>query len=922
MNEVDWSTPFSIRFFTTRAVSAKVVAFDGENYVGCTLDESTGALLVPFERFTELYRQGLGTLRMELTYRLSNALYPDQYQDVVLPAQPVVCTNDQQEEFYLSLALTGDDDVEVSASVVAPFMTGPQGEQGEQGEQGVGISTMVQTSASVASAGANVWKMTLTDGREFSFTVLNGEKGDTGATGPQGPQGAKGDKGDTGARGPQGEQGPRGVPGQKGEKGAKGDKGDRGLTGESGPAGSTPLIGQNGNWWIGGTDTGVKADYSGTEAQRQATFEANEAQRDETFEAKEATRDAANEAALNCAETLAALGPKIIQFTQINDLVLISNLYPNVNYNDFDRNNYWDTKYAAVTAGDKIKYEATISNGGVVFGYCADVPVVDGVLTAVEGSSTTKSISGVYTAESDGYIFIGWYKSANTFDFGIYKEQEKFSILDGRINELGEEVSALSGSVEQCESNVNGVTQIINGDSDVTFTSDSSDVFVEGRSYSLSDGKIVETTSTGASCYLIPCQKGDVFDCYVRCNSQYPSFIVDAEMNVLSSWYTSNNISSPKTVTITDDNAAYLCAKHLKTNDYPYSSSYVIRMKRGIGLLKRVENIEKGSGSHTSVEESISIVVNGSFPFLTTSSDGATTETVETYTHVGLFAAPAGSVCKLLISCPGGGIAPSSWFNYANIANIALKLGYAVYIPYGWSSDYYTAHGGGSQPYCNWMALEEMRKAYDYIVKTYSWIDSNGVYLYGESQGGGLAENFAELAGIPVAATVLDCPLISLEHSWLKYAKNLSSIKSLYGMTANQAFDKSKCAGCDPYTRNMSSDIAIVDNDYGTTGILPSVDFANVTAKKFRAANSPLLILLGDDDDVLSPSVTRGYVKALQNAGQPCKCISYSNAGHGVVASNTGTSVIGTIGGFNATKALVDMLDFFKRYGGYNYTLV
>lgn len=311
VNEVDWSTPFSIRFFTTRAVSAKVVAFDGENYVGCTLDESTGALLVPFERFTELYRQGLGTLRMELTYRLSNALYPDQYQDVVLPAQPVVCTNDDNEQFYLSLALTGDDDVEVSASVVAPFM---QGEQGEQGEQGVGISTMVQTSASVASAGANVWKMTLTDGREFSFTVLNGEKGDAGATGPQGPQGAKGekgDKGDTGARGPQGEQGPRGVPGQRGEKGAKGDKGDRGFTGETGPAGNTPEIGQNGNWWIGGIDTGVKADYSGTEAQRQAAFEANEADRDEEFASKEATRDAANEAALNCAETLAALGPEI-----------------------------------------------------------------------------------------------------------------------------------------------------------------------------------------------------------------------------------------------------------------------------------------------------------------------------------------------------------------------------------------------------------------------------------------------------------------------------------------------------------------------------------------------------------------------------------------------------------------------------------
>lgn len=311
VNEVDWSTPFSIRFFTTRAVSAKVVAFDGENYVGCTLDESTGALLVPFERFTELYRQGLGTLRMELTYRLSNALYPDQYQDVVLPAQPVVCTNDQQEEFYLSLGLTGDDDVEVSASVVAPFMVGPQG------TAGTGIASMAQTSASMASAGANVWKMTLTDGREFTFTVLNGEKGDTGAQGPQGPQGAKGakgdkgDKGDTGARGPQGEQGPRGIPGPRGEKGAKGDTGARGLKGETGPAGNTPQIGQNGNWWIGGTDTGVKADYSGTEAQRQEAFEANEAERQEEFDSKEATRDAANQAALNCAETLSALGQQL-----------------------------------------------------------------------------------------------------------------------------------------------------------------------------------------------------------------------------------------------------------------------------------------------------------------------------------------------------------------------------------------------------------------------------------------------------------------------------------------------------------------------------------------------------------------------------------------------------------------------------------
>lgn len=44
-----------------------------------------------------------------------------------------------------------------------------------------------------------------------------------------------------------------------GEKGEKGDTGEKGETGASGKDGNTPFIGENGNWWIGGTDTGVKA---------------------------------------------------------------------------------------------------------------------------------------------------------------------------------------------------------------------------------------------------------------------------------------------------------------------------------------------------------------------------------------------------------------------------------------------------------------------------------------------------------------------------------------------------------------------------------------------------------------------------------------------------------------------------------------
>lgn len=44
-----------------------------------------------------------------------------------------------------------------------------------------------------------------------------------------------------------------------GAKGDKGDTGDKGTNGTNGSNGLTPYIGDNGNWWIGTTDTGVKA---------------------------------------------------------------------------------------------------------------------------------------------------------------------------------------------------------------------------------------------------------------------------------------------------------------------------------------------------------------------------------------------------------------------------------------------------------------------------------------------------------------------------------------------------------------------------------------------------------------------------------------------------------------------------------------
>lgn len=122
-------------------------------------------------------------------------------------------------------------------------------------------------------------------------TGAQGAKGDTGATGPQGPKGDPGEKGDPGATGPAGSQGPAGVPGKDGPKGEPGtpgkdghspvvtatktgkattisvdgaaiatvEDGADGKRGASGADGITPHIGDNGHWYLGGTDTGKQS---------------------------------------------------------------------------------------------------------------------------------------------------------------------------------------------------------------------------------------------------------------------------------------------------------------------------------------------------------------------------------------------------------------------------------------------------------------------------------------------------------------------------------------------------------------------------------------------------------------------------------------------------------------------------------------
>ena len=174
--------------------------------------------------------------------------------------------------------------------------TGETGQQGDKGETGApGQDGKDGVTPKLKIGDDNFWYISYDDGQTWvSLGVkATGEKGDTGETGQQGE---KGDKGDPGADGQDGADGKDGVDGKDVDKGGKGVKGDTGkdgkdgkdgigiakaeinadgelvitytdgkvvnlgkVVGADGKDGLTPFIGENGNWWIGEKDTGVKA---------------------------------------------------------------------------------------------------------------------------------------------------------------------------------------------------------------------------------------------------------------------------------------------------------------------------------------------------------------------------------------------------------------------------------------------------------------------------------------------------------------------------------------------------------------------------------------------------------------------------------------------------------------------------------------
>ena len=178
---------------------------------------------------------------------------------------------------------------------------GDKGDKGDTGETGApGPDGKDGVTPKLKIGDDNFWYISYDDGQTWvSLGVkATGEKGDTGEAGQQGKKGDKGDKGDPGQDGKDGTNGANGASGADGKDGAPGKDGIDGKDGTSGADGEdgvgiakaeinadgelvitytdgkvvnlgkvvgadgkdglTPFIGENGNWWIGEKDTGVK----------------------------------------------------------------------------------------------------------------------------------------------------------------------------------------------------------------------------------------------------------------------------------------------------------------------------------------------------------------------------------------------------------------------------------------------------------------------------------------------------------------------------------------------------------------------------------------------------------------------------------------------------------------------------------------
>lgn len=166
-------------------------------------------------------------------------------------------TPTQAEQLLAKIGDMAALETEAKDSLVAAINEAAKSGGGSGGKDGTGIESI--TYKGEDESGGNMYTVLLTDGTSYDITA---------------PKGAKGDKGDAGDKGDPGKAatiqvgnvttGAAGTPASVSNVGTAEaaiidfaiPRGDKGADGAAGADGVTPHIGDNGNWYLGTTDTG------------------------------------------------------------------------------------------------------------------------------------------------------------------------------------------------------------------------------------------------------------------------------------------------------------------------------------------------------------------------------------------------------------------------------------------------------------------------------------------------------------------------------------------------------------------------------------------------------------------------------------------------------------------------------------------
>ena len=215
-----------------------------------------------------------------------------------------------------------------------------------------------------------------------------------------------------------------------------------------------------------------------------------------------------------------------------------------------------------------------------------------------------------------------------------------------------------------------------------------------------------------------------------------------------------------------------------------------------------------------------------------------------------------------------------------------------------------------ARPVGNWMAIESATKALQYACENFN-LDINEVYVYGYSQGGQTAFNFAECSNVKVRALALDCPCTSIKYHQIPLVPR--NVEYFYGFKTQETYDRLKCYGLEPYSRGCTK--LEEKEEFTLNGnILTEEDYNKITSR--RTIRVPTKFFLASRDTTVEHWVNQVIVKQCQNNGQYCEMHLEDSSRHCITFSGVKWNGNNLNAG-SVTIALQGVAEWFSRFGGY-----